>query len=377
MSTTPHLRRQAIDQPAEFRRRLGQWYRSHARDLPWRKTADPYAIWLSEIMLQQTQVATVIDYYYRFLARFPNVAALAEAAEPEVLQMWAGLGYYRRARQLHAAAKRIAAAGRFPDSLDEILQLPGVGRYTAGAITSFAFDQPAPIVEANTQRLYSRLLKLECDPRSTDGQNRLWQFAEAILPAKTGSGSGKLNQALIELGSQICTPRLPACHQCPVREYCAAHAAGAEERIPVVAPKAKVTELIHVAVVLHRKGKVLLELGQPGQWWQGLWEFPRLDVTHLGPATKWDCMDQSICGQLTSEIQQRYDLYASPKIVVGKFTHAITRYRVRLAIIEFGMEPGNRRLTAAGLAWQPLARLDELPMSSPAARVRQMLQRAR
>ena len=189
-----------------FRRRLPAWFDRHARKLPWRRNHDPYAVWVSEIMLQQTQVGTVVSYFDRFLAAFPTIEALAAADEQDVLRLWEGLGYYRRARQLHKAAKIIVAehAGNFPRNPEIVRRLPGIGRYTAGAILSIAFDARQPILEANTLRLLSRLLAYDGDPRSTEGQRLLWAMAEAVLPRR---GSGRMNQALMELGSEVCAAR--------------------------------------------------------------------------------------------------------------------------------------------------------------------------
>ncbi len=200
---------------ARFRRRLMTWFRRSARDLPWRSTRDPYAVWISEIMLQQTQVVTVVGYFERFLAAFPTVVDLAAADEQQVLRLWEGLGYYRRARQLHAAAKIIVAEhqGRFPRDPQQIRDLPGIGRYTAGAIASIAWDAREPILEANTLRVFSRLLGYRGDPTQSRGQQLLWDFSASVLPAKE---IGLFNQALMELGSEVCTPRSPLCDRCPV-----------------------------------------------------------------------------------------------------------------------------------------------------------------
>ena len=189
-----------------FRRRLRAWYDRHARDLPWRSTRDPYAVWLSEIMLQQTQVETVKPYFRRFLAALPTIRALAEADEQQVLCLWEGLGYYRRARQLHQAARQIVAdhGGRFPTDPQSVERLPGIGRYTAGAILSIAFDQRRPILEANTVRVFSRLLAYQGQTASAAGQKLLWAAAEAVLPSRD---AGRFNQALMELGSQVCRGR--------------------------------------------------------------------------------------------------------------------------------------------------------------------------
>ncbi len=214
-----------------FRRNLLRWYDRAGRDLPWRATRDPYAVWISEVMLQQTTVAAVKPYFERFLERFPDVAALAAADESDVLRLWEGLGYYSRGRNLHRAARVVVEQhdGRFPEDVTTLQSLPGIGRYTAGAIASFAFDVPAPIVEANTVRLYARLTGLDGDPRSTAGQRALWEFAEAIVPAKR---AGAFNHALMDLGATVCTINEPRCHDCPVRSCCRAFADGRQAEIP-------------------------------------------------------------------------------------------------------------------------------------------------
>ena len=226
---SPSVRRGGVESPtagtcptprgrASFRRRLRAWYARNARDLPWRRTGgDPYAIWLSEVMLQQTQAATVTAYFERFLIALPNVEALAAARVEKVLRLWEGLGYYRRARQLHQAARLIVErhGGRFPRDVNELRRLPGVGRYTAGAIASIAFDQPAPILEANTIRLFSRLLAYRGQPDSAAGQRLGWAMAEAVLPRRR---PGQFNSALMELGSEVCRPREPALRRLPRRD---------------------------------------------------------------------------------------------------------------------------------------------------------------
>ena len=214
-----------------FRRRLRAWYDRHARELPWRGTRDPYAVWLSEIMLQQTQVETVKPYFQRFLAALPTIHALAQADEQQVLRLWEGLGYYRRARQLHQAARQIVAEhdGRFPSDPQAVERLPGIGRYTAGAILSIAFDQRRPILEANTLRVFSRLLAYDGQTTSSAGQKLLWAAAEAVLPARD---VGRFNQALMELGSEVCRGRAPACEACPAAGLCHAQHAGCKTRSP-------------------------------------------------------------------------------------------------------------------------------------------------
>ncbi|MGQ0632991.1 MAG: A/G-specific adenine glycosylase [Planctomycetaceae bacterium] len=268
----------------QFRRALVAWYRRHARSLPWRATHDPYAIWISEIMLQQTTVAAVVPYFDRFVRRFPSVRSLAAAEEDEVLRLWEGLGYYSRARNIHKAARALVAehGGRFPQQVAELVRLPGVGRYTAGAIASFAFDLPAPIVEANTLRLYSRLLGYRGNPRAADGQRALWSFAEAVLPRK---GAGLVNQALMELGATVCTPDEPACDRCPVRRWCVAAADGSQAQIPEAPRRIQMTDVTEIAVAVRRKGRYLLLKRAPGERWAGLWDFVRFPLpadTSLG-----------------------------------------------------------------------------------------------
>src|SRR4051812_5788461 len=215
----------------QLQKRLSSWYSKQARDLPWRRSRDPYRVWISEIMLQQTQVATVRDYFERFVRRFPDIQSLAAADETDVLRLWEGLGYYRRARQLHAAARKVVVdfGGDFPSKLDKLQQLPGIGRYTAGAIASIAFDRRAPILEANTIRLLSRLIAFRGNPHSQAGQRPLWQVAENILPQRRVA---EFNQALMELGSLVCTPNEPKCSSCPLSGVCAAFAADLQREIP-------------------------------------------------------------------------------------------------------------------------------------------------
>ncbi len=215
-----------------LRRKLLAWYRAHRRDLPWRRTRDPYAIWISETMLQQTRVETVIPYWERFLARFPDVETLATADTDDVIALWAGLGYYSRARNLHRAAQIVMEhhAGRLPGDVDALRELPGVGRYTAGALASIAFDKPAPIVDGNVARVLARVFAIDADVRSAAVQERLWSEAEQLA---RGDDPGAMNQALMELGATVCTPRAPQCPACPWQPHCAARAQGRAELLPI------------------------------------------------------------------------------------------------------------------------------------------------
>ncbi len=266
-----------LDQPA-FQSRLLDWYDRHQRDLPWRKTPagqppDPYAILVSEAMLQQTQVATVLGYYTRFLDRFPTVQSLADADLNEVLRFWQGLGYYTRARNLHRAAQIIVRdrAGVFPDTVETLLALPGVGRYTAGAIASIAFGIPAPIVDGNVARILIRLDAIKTSPRTKSTLDRLWVRAAELVPRER---PGDFNSAMMELGATVCTPRSPDCPACPVADHCAARAAGIQDRLP--APKrAKVPPLEKRTVhCVEHRGQFLIERRPDTGRWAGLWQFP-------------------------------------------------------------------------------------------------------
>lgn len=358
-----------------------KWYDRHARDLPWRRTHDPYAIWVSEIMLQQTQVATVIDYYHRFLATYPDVNTLAAANEQDVLRHWSGLGYYRRARQMHAAAKRVADSGEgFPRTLEAIETLPGIGRYTAGAIASFAYDLPAPIVEVNTMRLFSRLLKLQIDPRSRDGQAQLWSFAESIVGSTKGKreSPGRVNQALMELGSQVCTPREPNCLHCPLRAQCPTFAAGLQLSIPVAAAKKVITDLTHAAIIVRNsKNEVLMRQNAANEWWHGLWDLPRVDVSHAASFHKRVLVAGDLPAAELEWLAAAFDgQHGVNCTVVGHHSslkHAVTRYRIALHAFSATIKPRSR--IGVTFSWHSIAQALDLPLTAPAKRILKSLQK--
>lgn len=257
-----------------IRTRLLRWYDRHKRDLPWRRREhDPYAQLLAEFMLQQTQVATVIDYFERFIRRFPTVRSLSDARLDEVLTLWSGLGYYRRARHLHAAARHVVEQfdGVIPSNVDELMRLPGVGRYTAGAIASVAFNTRAPVLDGNVTRVLLRLVAVEGNPKSPALRDHLWQLAEELLPRKR---CGHFNQALMELGATVCSPTSPDCARCPLRRQCRAYSEGMTYRIPPPTKRARVRPASAVVVAVQR-GKSLLFVRRPDSGlWAGLWELP-------------------------------------------------------------------------------------------------------
>ena len=249
------------------------WYAAHRRDLPWRLSRDPYRIWVSEVMLQQTQVSTVIPYYRRFLARFPTVCALAAASLDEILALWEGLGYYARARNLHAAANAVCArhCGRLPTSYGDLMALPGIGEYIGGAIASIAFGEDVPAIDGNVTRVLCRLFDYEGDPTRASGKRALRGYAEGTLPH---GRTGDFNQAMIELGAMICIPRSPLCLECPLQAFCLARARGMQAQRPVRRKRRRVP-LRHWAVALiERDGHQLVVRRLPEGLLGGLWELP-------------------------------------------------------------------------------------------------------
>ena len=337
------------------RRRLLAWYRKHARDLPWRRTRDAYKIWVSEVMLQQTQVETVRPYYKRFLKEFPSVRKLAAAQEREVLRLWEGLGYYRRARQLHAAARQIVAEhrGRFPTDFDEVHALPGIGRYTAGAILSFSQDQRQPVLEGNTIRLHARLLNFSGDTSRTAGQRLLWSFAEAILPRKN---CGEMNQALMELGSQVCKAQNPLCRTCPLSRQCRSFAEGTQLDLPNTGRRMEYESINEAAVVVRRGNKVLLRECQEGERWAGLWDFPR----YATDAEKPPQMRRELAAMLKASL----GIDVSIGEMLLQMNHGVTRYRITLRCFVgqyLGRADGKAMPKLA--RWVPSSELDRYPLS--------------
>lgn len=259
------------------RDKLMAWYQKTRRDLPWRRTRDPYRIWVSEAMLQQTQVASVIPHYQRFLKRFPTVKTLAQAPVTDVLEEWSGLGYYSRAKNLHRAAREIVEChgGRLPESTEDLSKLPGVGRYTAGAIASIAYDRPAPILDGNVTRVLARYFGIRQDPSGPAVQRRLWTLATQLVPADQ---PGLFNQALMELGALVCTPVSPRCPGCPLKDDCLAARGGLQGKIPPPGRRAARKPIRYVCGILERNGSVLLARRPLAGLLPGLWEFPGGEV---------------------------------------------------------------------------------------------------
>ena len=268
----------------KFRKALLGWYRRNCRkDLPWRKTRDPYAIWISEAMLQQTQVSTVIPYYARFLRLFPTVETLSQAPLTDVLDSWSGLGYYSRAKNLHAGASVIVReyGGKLPFGCEELQKIPGIGRYTAGAIASIAFDRPVPALDGNGVRVLTRYLGIREDPRQSKVQRKLWETLKRVVSARY---PGDMNQALMDLGATLCTPRNPRCSDCPVVSGCKAFRNGWQEQIPLAKESPSRKKIHYVCGLLEKSGSVLLARRPITTLLPGLWEFPGGDIDRGEPA---------------------------------------------------------------------------------------------
>lgn len=274
-------------------RRLLRWYQRSHRKLPWREHPTPYSVWVSEVMLQQTRVDTVVDKYIEFLRRFPTLETLAAATTEDVVTAWSGLGYYRRARSLHAGARAVLEhhGGEFPRDLDSALDLPGVGPYTAGAVLSIAYNQPTPAIDGNVERVVTRLLRLGEDPRKADVARKVRTTVAEWIPRKDASS---FNQALMELGATVCQPRSPRCNVCPISENCLAKQEGDAESFPRKPRAQKILPVTLHAVAVQRGQKLLLQRVDEGSFLRGLWLFP-FDVSaeavqdHLEEATSARC----------------------------------------------------------------------------------------
>jgi A/G-specific adenine glycosylase len=300
---------------------LSDWFRRIARPLPWRATRDPYRIWVSEIMLQQTQVAAVIPFYERFLTRFPDMRALAEADEQEVLTYWSGLGYYSRARNLRRGAQYVLAehSGVFPRTREQALAIPGVGPYTAGAILSIAYDLAEPLVDGNVQRVFARYFAFEALLESKQGREFFWSKAREWVDA--AHAPRFFNQALMELGATVCTKASPKCLQCPLMKSCAAYRLGSQADFPKRKPRRAAEKLWWASLVQENAGRVLLVQNAEGDWWQGLWDFPRL----AAPAQ--DAVESAARGHLKSEAHLKWER------ILPAQEHTVTHHRIHVSPI--------------------------------------------
>ena len=341
------------------RRKLLRWYDRHKRDLPWRQRAgDGYAQWVAEVMLQQTQVDTVIPYYERFMDRFPNVKSLAAAPDDDLLRLWQGLGYYRRAANLHEAARRIAAdGGLVPDSVESLLRLPGIGRYTAGAIASIAFDRRAAAVDGNVARVLARLFHITEEIGQPATMQRVWALAECLLPAKR---CGDFNQAVMDLGAAVCVPGEPCCDRCPVRSKCRGYAAGDAAALPRTARRPRVREVRHVVAVIRCKDTYLMVKRPAGGLWAGLWEFPNRPLEHTRSS---HVAARRMLAELRLETAGELRFRSS---ISHRLTHRLMQYDV------FSIEVARRHHRGhadAAYRWVRRGRLARPPMSVASRRI--------
>lgn len=331
----------------EMARQLLNWYDRAGRELPWRKTRDAYRIWLAEIMLQQTTVAAVIEYYQRFLQQFPTLEHLAAAPLEQVIDLWAGLGYYARARNLHATAQKLVGeyGGVFPASTQELMRLPGIGRSTAGAVAALAFDQRAAILDGNVRRVLCRLFALQEPPRSAGAEKKLWAWAEALTPRQRVHD---YTQAIMDLGALVCTPSAPRCEDCPLGGFCRALQLGLTNDLPLKKMGRKVPLRRQLALLLVAEAACLVRRRPPTGLLGGLWEFPTLEAEGQ-PAVEAIC--SYLAGQKTWE---KLELLGGARHTYSHFQLEIDFYRVELK--------AQAQIAEAGDCWLPLDQLSQLAL---------------
>jgi A/G-specific adenine glycosylase len=342
-----------------IQKRLLQWYKKNKRDLPWRKTRDPYAIWVSEIMLQQTQVETVIPYYQKFLESFPTVRHLAKSDLSKVLKVWEGMGYYSRARNLHRAAQIVLNCfnGKIPDTLKDLVSLPGIGRSTAGAILSFAFHKEAPILDGNAKRVFSRLFAVSGNPGERKTEQLLWQLSESLIPK---GHANSFNQALMDFGSMLCTLKEPQCLHCHLHLFCKGSASGNPEKFPSKGIKKTIPHMESVSAVIKKGGKVLLKQRPPVGLLGGLWEFPNWRIEGK--------QRMRLRLRLRNTIKKEMKMDVEVKELIGVFNQTYSHFKLTLHV--FYCPPLDRRGKGK---WVPVKSLPLLPMSRIHRRVAEMI----
>ncbi len=312
---------------SDFQQQLLSWFAEHQRDLPWRQGYDPYGVWVSEVMLQQTQVKTVLPYYQRWMARLPRLQDLATIPESELMGLWEGLGYYSRVRNLQKAAQVVCEQhqGQVPDTVEALLKLPGVGRYTAGAIASIAYNKDAPLVDGNVIRVFCRLEAWEAPVNDRVQQEQIWSRAEATLPS---GRAREFNQALMELGALVCTPQNPSCLLCPVQAHCAAHQQGRVHELPRPKPRQAPTEVEKAVALVQTEQGLLVRFRAEAKLMQGLWEVPTVEVPaeEDGPTVLEHWLRQELGGTWTVGPEEQ------------RLTHRYTRFKATLHC--YRVEPG-------------------------------------
>ena len=335
------------------------WQKEHGRyQLPWQRTRDAYRIWLSEIMLQQTQVATVIPYYARFLDSFPDVAALAAAPSETVMAHWSGLGYYTRARNLHRCAQQIVAhhAGRFPSDPETLASLPGIGKSTAAAIAAFAYSARAAILDGNVKRVFCRVFGVEGFPGQAAVEKNLWQRAEALLPA---GDIEAYTQGLMDLGATLCTRTRPACDRCPMQSRCIAYASGRTSELPARKPKKAIPEKSTMMLVVLHEGDILMEQRPPEGIWGGLLSLPELNRLSSGTSD----VDLDLDEQLALAISSFGDI--DDIAMLSSFVHGFTHYRLSVMPVQITLRQRHVMAAQTDYQWRGLAQISEAALPSP------------
>ena len=346
--------------------KLFEWYPRNARNLPWRRTLDPYAIWVSEIMLQQTRVKTVLPYWERWMRELPNIQSLANASPQKIHKLWEGLGYYTRVRNMQKAAQLIVEkhSGTFPQEFGRVLELPGIGRYTAGAICSIAFNQPKAILDGNVMRVLARLFGIATDTREKKTNARLWRIAEELVIGASGLGHAyscsQINQSLMELGALVCTPKQPRCDACPVAIHCVAFQENKVDQLPRRTRRPLTTRRNFAAFIIKRNGQVLVRQRPARVVNAHLWEFPNIELERE---------DSDLSGAAAKELGIK-NLNLEPFCTID---HTITRYRIRLRAFEVRGNP-SARLTAR---WLKPAQLALLPFCSAHGKILRLMLRPR
>ena len=340
---------------SKIQTKLLHWFKKNKRDLPWRKNRDPYAIWVSEIMLQQTQVNTVIPYYNHFLKTFPTIRYLAKANLSKVLKVWEGLGYYSRARNLHQASRIIAnhLKGKIPETPKDLLNLPGIGRYTAGAILSIAYNKKVPILDGNVKRVLSRLFVVSGHPKKTE--EFLWPLSESLIPK---GSPGAFNQALMDLGSMICTPKNPNCLSCPLKNLCQGYLSKKPESYPLRSVKKKVPHIEAIAAVIQKDGKVLIHQRPPHGLLGGLWEFPNWRIERKKDLKEY----------LRQMVKRQIGLIVKCKEPLGSFKQTYSHFKLTLHVYHCQIVDG-----IGNGKWIPIKKLKLFPMSKITRRISEKL----
>ena len=344
---------------------LLKWYDAHQRDLPWRNATDPYPVWISEVMLQQTQVQTVITYYLRFLEHFPSIAALAQADTDALLRLWAGLGYYSRARNLQKAAQIIVGrfGGKFPQNYSDVLELPGIGRYTAAAIVSIAFGQPYAVLDGNVSRVLARLFKISGDTKSSAVQGRLWKAAQQLLPE---TRPGDFNQAVMELGATVCSPRQPRCLLCPWTQQCLARQQGLQELLPERVRREEVRRSLQAAIVVQHRGRFLIVRRSSQRLLKGFWEFPSTELRQKQSAAK----------RAARTLAETYGFNVGSVEQLTTVKHAIMTRRIELQVFRARLAPGaSSKMNDPDCRWVRLKDMGQYPFAAASQRIVEALNR--